>query len=175
MRIGVLAIQGSVEEHVAALERCGADVREIRRVKELEGIDGLVMPGGESTTIGKLMKIEGLDKAIKKLTVPIWGTCAGTILLSQLGLMDIEVERNAYGRQLESFEADAEILDWKPFHAIFIRAPKISHLGKNVETLAKYEGEVIMCRQDNILITTFHPELTEDMRVHEYFLKMCDE
>jgi len=186
--VGVLAIQGSVIEHVSALKKAGAkDVLEVRTVADLGCVDSLVIPGGESTTIGKLMKIEGLDIEITrraKAGMPIYGTCAGTILVagkisgkekaSNLGLIDIEVERNAYGRQLDSFETEisAPAVSKKPIKAVFIRAPKILNVGKEVKILAKYHGDIIMCRQGNILVSTFHPELTDDTTVHKYFLKM---
>jgi len=187
MKVGVLAIQGSVIEHVSALKRAGADdVSEVRTCEDLEKIDCLVMPGGESTTIGKLLGFEGLDKAIHKRVragMPVYGTCAGAILLAKtisgnqkaenLGLIDIDIERNAYGRQLDSFETDIEVLG-VPFHAVFIRAPRILSTGDDVEILAKYKSDTIMCRQRNILISTFHPELTDNFCVHKYFLKMCD-
>lgn len=175
MIIGVLAIQGSVEEHVAALEACDAEVLEVRTCEDLKKVDALVIPGGESTTIRKLMKLEGLDKALAgriREGMPVYGTCAGAILLEDF--MDIEVERNAYGGQMDSFETDVDF-ESRFFHAIFIRAPKITRVGDKVEILAKYGKEVIMCRQENILVSTFHPELTDDLRVHKYFLKMLDE
>lgn len=191
MKAGVLAIQGSVVEHVRALERAGAsEVIEVRTCDELAEVDCLVMPGGESTTISKLMKLEGLDKALAERNMPIFGTCAGAILLAQLGLFDAEVERNAYGRQLDSFEADVELpnemIGVSPeakrgfivedahkarlLHAVFIRAPKILSVGAGVKILAKYKSDIILCRQGNILVSTFHPELTDDPRVHKYFL-----
>ena len=188
--VGVLAIQGSVIEHVAALKRAGADdVLEVRTVTDLNRVDSLIIPGGESTTIGKLLKLEGLDREIIKRArggMPIYGTCAGTILVAKkilgrekaghLGLIDIEVERNAYGRQVDSFETEisAPKVSLNPIKAIFIRAPKILAAGKDVEILAKYKGDTIMCRQGRILVSTFHPELTDDMSVHTYFLKMSE-
>ncbi|OIP80903.1 pyridoxal 5'-phosphate synthase glutaminase subunit PdxT [Candidatus Peregrinibacteria bacterium CG22_combo_CG10-13_8_21_14_all_44_10] len=187
MKAGVLAIQGSVIEHVRALKRAGAgDVIEVRTTADLDKVDLLAMPGGESTTIGKLLKLEGLGKAIIKRVrtgMPVYGTCAGAILLAKtvsgdlkadnLGLIDIDIERNAYGRQLDSFESEIEVLG-KTIHAVFIRAPRILHVGSDVEILAKYQSDIIMCRQGNILVSTFHPELTLDTTVHKYFLKMCD-
>ncbi len=187
MKAGVLAIQGSVTEHVSALKRAGADeVIEVRTCEDLEQVDCLAMPGGESTTIGKLLKLEGLDKAIKKRAragMPVYGTCAGAILLAKtisgeqkadnLGLMDIDVERNSYGRQLDSFETDIEVFG-KLLHAVFIRAPRILSVSDDVEILAKYKSDIIMCRQGSMLVSTFHPELTDDPAVHKYFLKMCD-
>ena len=185
MIAGVLAIQGSVIEHIEALKRAGArEVLEVRTCEDLEKVDCLVMPGGESTTIGKLLAREGLDKAIKRRArngMPIYGTCAGAILLAKtiageqkaknLGLMDIEIERNFYGRQLDSFETDVNFLG-KKIPAVFIRAPKILGVGKDVEILAKYKSDIIMCRQGNMLVTTFHPELTDDPTVHKYFLNL---
>ncbi|MBU1018681.1 MAG: pyridoxal 5'-phosphate synthase glutaminase subunit PdxT [Patescibacteria group bacterium] len=175
MKIGVLAIQGSVKEHKAALAACGAEVLEVRVPDDLTRVAALVIPGGESTTIRKLMKLTGLDKALADRIrggMPVYGTCAGAILLEDF--MDIEVERNAYGRQMDSFEAEIKIFKGKSFNAIFIRAPKILKTSKGVEILAKYGKEVIMCRQGNILVSSFHPELTSDLRVHKYFLKMID-
>lgn len=184
--IGVLAIQGSVIEHVSALKRVGEEnVVEVRTISDLNRTGSLVIPGGESTTIGKLLKLEGLDKEIIRRAhggMPIYGTCAGVILVAKrisekaarLNLIDIKVKRNAYGRQVDSFETKilAPKISKKPIKAIFIRAPKILSAGKDVEILAKYKGDIIMCRQGNILVSTFHPELTDDTSVHKYFLKM---
>lgn len=184
VKIGVLAIQGSVEEHLKMLEICGAVGGEVLDPKDLEDIDGLIIPGGESTTISKLMATNGLASAIcekAKLGLPIYGTCAGMILLSKssggemqsLGLMDVEVERNAYGRQVNSFQTDVDIDGIGEFPAVFIRAPRIKSLGENVKILAKHNQTPIMCRQGNLLVSSFHPELTTDTRVHNYFIEMC--
>ena len=185
--VGVLAIQGSVEEHVAMLRRLNVDPVLVKNSADVEKIDGLIIPGGESTTIGKLMKKYGLDKAIRKRTrypVPhtplvVWGTCAGAILMSNvLRLMNIKAERNAYGRQIDSFETAISIpaLGKKKVPAIFIRAPRLApQHGHNVKILAQYQGSPVMLRQGNFLATAFHPELTADTRVHEYFLSMITE
>ncbi|MFA5821349.1 MAG: pyridoxal 5'-phosphate synthase glutaminase subunit PdxT [Candidatus Gracilibacteria bacterium] len=181
-KIGVLDIQGSVEEHFAALEKAGAEAVLVKNKEGLKLIDGLIIPGGESTTIGKLLKESGMDKEIMKLRVPIYGSCAGAILLAKkisgrekapnLGLMDIEIERNAYGRQTESFETEV-VFDGKKIPAIFIRAPKIKKIGKDVKVLAMDGKDIVAVREGRFLATMFHPELTEDLSVHRYFLKMC--
>lgn len=181
-KIGVLDIQGSVEEHFAALEKAGAKPILVKKKQDFAGIDGLIIPGGESTTIGKLLKESGMDKEILKLKVPIYGTCAGAILLSKkisgkqkannLGLMDIEIERNAYGRQMDSFEKEISF-DGRKIPAVFIRAPRIKKIGKNVEVLAKDGKDMVAVREGRFLATMFHPELTDDLSVHRYFLKMC--
>lgn len=183
--IGILALQGDVREHIHALERVGAEALPVRRAQELENLDGLIIPGGESTTIGKLIKRHGLADAIENLAqrAPVYGTCAGMILLAKdivgsdqfrLGLIDIAVQRNAYGRQVDSFEADVPIpvIGEPTFRAVFIRAPAIASMNGNVEALARHEGKVILARQNNILVSSFHPELTEDDRIHRYFLSM---
>ncbi len=181
-KIGVLDIQGSVEEHFVALEKVGAEAVLVKNKKDFDGIDGLIGPGGESTTIGKLLKESGLDKEILKLRVPIYGTCAGAILIAMkisgkqkannLKLMDIEIERNAYGRQVDSFEKEI-IFDGKKIPAVFIRAPKIKKIGKNVKILAMDGKNIAAVREGRLLATMFHPELTDDLSVHRYFLKMC--
>jgi len=185
MKIGVLALQGDFREHIKALADLAAETREIRLLDELLGLDGLIIPGGESTTMAKLMKNYGFDTALKdfyKSGGAIWGTCAGAISLAKeivdypnqpsLALMDIAVDRNSYGRQVASFEADVDIAVLKtPFHAIFIRAPRIVRAGSEVEVLAKYNKDPIMVRQGSLLATVFHPELEADRRIHEYFLK----
>ncbi len=196
-RIGVLALQGSFIEHIALLERLGVEPPAVKLPRDLVGLDGLIIPGGESTTIGKLAAAYKLMNELKRLGedgLPIWGTCAGMILLAReiegsnqprLGLMDIAVERNAFGRQVESFEADLVIpaLDvisseeekGKRFHAVFIRAPSIKRAGEGVEVLAALdEGVIVAVRQRNLLATAFHPELTEDTRFHRYFLRMFE-
>ena len=188
LKIGILAIQGSVIEHRRALQKLGAKVIEIRSPDDLKGIDGIILPGGESTTTSKLMKHFGLFDELKKMIskgLPVFGTCAGAILLAKkvigknppttLGLMNIEADRNAYGRQLDSFIHKLRIKNYElRINGIFIRAPKIRPLPKsNVEILAKCNGEPVMLRQKNMLITSFHPELTEDLFIHQYFLDMC--
>ncbi|MDP6459881.1 MAG: pyridoxal 5'-phosphate synthase glutaminase subunit PdxT [Candidatus Hydrothermarchaeota archaeon] len=183
MQIGVLGLQGDVTEHVTILRKFlrEEEVKVVKRAKDIEKLDGLVIPGGESTTIGKLMVKYGIDKAVKNKRLAIFGTCAGSILLaknilnseqSSLGLMDIKIERNAYGRQRESFEAEIPIpvLGKKPFRAVFIRAPVIREVSRGVDVLAEHRGDVILARQDRYLAASFHSELTEDLRVHEYFI-----
>jgi pyridoxal 5'-phosphate synthase pdxT subunit len=176
--IGVLALQGNVREHAAALGRLGADVREVRKPAELEGLDGLVVPGGESTAIGRLMRLYGLDVALRDFRGPVLGTCAGMILLDRdhLGLMDLSVRRNAYGRQVASFEADVRLRDDdEPLRGVFIRAPRVGEIGPEVEVLAEHDGEPVLLRQGRLLVASFHPELTEDTRVHERFLQLVQE
>ena len=173
MRIGVLALQGNFREHAAMLRRLGADVVEVRKSSQLEALDGLVVPGGESTTFMRLMRLYGLDEAVREFTRPVLGTCAGMIVLDRnhLGLVDIDVDRNAYGRQVASFEADLRLADdERPLRGIFIRAPRLREAGDDVEVLADYEGEPVLLRQGRFLVASFHPELTEDTRVHELFL-----
>jgi 5'-phosphate synthase pdxT subunit len=186
LTVGVLALQGAFAEHVAALRRIGARAREVRLPADLEGIDGLIIPGGESTTIGKLLEAYNLLGPLRRLVdggLPIYGTCAGTILLARdiggldqplLASMDLTVERNAFGRQLQSFETDLHIapLGEDPFRAVFIRAPAIREVGASVEPLARLEdGTIVAARQDSLLVTCFHPELTHDDRFHRYFLE----
>ena len=187
MRVGILALQGAFIEHEKILRRLGVDAIEVRLPEELEGLDGLIIPGGESTTIGKLAVKWRLLEPIRALAEagrPVWGACAGMILMAQevtdgvpaqplLGLMDIAVARNAFGRQADSFEADLDVpaLGEPPFHAIFIRAPLIERVGEGVQVLARLEdGTVVAARQGNLLATAFHPELTEDDRFHRYFV-----
>ena len=184
MLIGVLALQGAFIEHQQMLARLGVESREVRQRKHLDGLDGLIIPGGESTTIGKLLDVLGMTEAVRDLGragLPIWGTCAGMILLATdvgrpqtlLGLLDITVRRNAFGSQLDSFEADLAVpaLGDAPFRAVFIRAPIIERLGPGVTPLATLEdGTVVAAERDNYLATSFHPELTGDTRFHEYFL-----
>jgi 5'-phosphate synthase pdxT subunit len=177
-RIGVLALQGAFREHARALRAAGADVVEVRLPGQLDGLDGLVIPGGESTTITKLAALYGLDEAIRSFERPIFGTCAGMILLdrSHLGLADFEVERNAYGRQVASFEADLEVEgDDRPFRGVFIRAPRVRDLGPGVEVLAERNGEPVLLRDGRVLVAAFHPELTDDPRIHERFLELVRE
>jgi 5'-phosphate synthase pdxT subunit len=183
--IGVLALQGAFIEHVHALERLGVTAREVRLPRDLDGLDGLIMPGGESTTIGKLMVQYDLDEPIRERAragFPIWGTCAGMILLAKdigglrqplIGVMDIVVERNAFGRQLDSFEADLAIpvIGAEPFPTVFIRAPLIHAVHGDVVVLATLaDGRIVAARQGNLLATSFHPELTSDDRLHRYFV-----
>ena len=195
MRIGIIAIQGNVEEHInalkKALEQAGykAEILRIKRGGIVPGCDALVLPGGESTTLGRLMEREGISYEIKKAAhegIPIMGTCAGLVLLAKhgdeqvektkqplLGLMDIHVNRNAFGRQRESFET---LLDFKglsvPFNAGFIMAPSSTKCGTDVEILATHNGSIVAARQKNLLALAFHPELTDDLRIHRYFLEM---
>ncbi len=175
MTIGVLAVQGNFREHAAVLRRLGAEVVEVRLPDELDGLDGLVIPGGESTAITRLMRLYGLEEAIRRFQGPIFGTCAGMILLDRnhLGLVDLEVDRNAYGRQVASFEADLE-LDGEPLRGVFIRAPRVRDAGE-MEVLAELDGEPVLLRQGRFLVASFHPELTEDTRVHEKFLELVRE
>ena len=173
MKIGVLAVQGNVREHAAMLRRLGADVVEIRKPEQLDGLDGLVVPGGESTTFMRLMHLYGLDEALRTFAAPVFGTCAGMIVLDRghLGLMDLEVDRNAYGRQVASFEADLDVKgETRPLRGVFIRAPRVRDHGEEVEVLAEHDGEPVLLRQGRFLVASFHPELTEDTRVHELFL-----
>jgi 5'-phosphate synthase pdxT subunit len=172
-RVGVLALQGNFREHAAMLRRLGAEAVEIRKPEELAGLDGLVVPGGESTTFMRLMRLYGLDEAIREFERPILGTCAGMIVLDRdhLGLVDLAVDRNAYGRQVASFEADLELAgDEEPLRGVFIRAPRVRSTGDDVEVLAKRDGEPVLLRDGRIVVASFHPELTEDTRVHELFL-----
>jgi 5'-phosphate synthase pdxT subunit len=173
MKIGVLAVQGNFREHAAMLRRLGAEPVEVRKPEQLEGLDGLIVPGGESTTFMRLMRLYGLDEAIRAFDGPIMGTCAGMIVLDQehLGLADVEVERNAYGRQVSSFEADLKLAgEDEPLRGVFIRAPRVRATGEDVEVLAEHDGRPVLVRDGRILIAAFHPELTEDSRVHELFL-----
>jgi len=177
VRVGVLAVQGNFREHAAMLRRLGADVVEVRKPEQLEGLDGLVVPGGESTTIGRLIRLYGLEEAIARFTGPIFGTCAGMILLGRdhLGLVDVDVERNAYGRQVASFEAELEFDGDTPLPGVFIRAPRVRAAGPDVEVLAEHDGEPVLLRQGRFLVASFHPELTDDVRVHERFLELVRE
>jgi len=185
MRIGVLASQGAFIEHIAALRRLKVEALPVRLAPQLNGLDGLIIPGGESTAIGKLMLSSDLTKEIKRLAqkgLPIFGTCAGMIVLSTrnsdqaiapLGVMDIVVKRNAFGRQRESFETELSIpvLGEKPFPAVFIRAPLIEKTNGDVEILARLaDGTAVAARQGELLVSAFHPELTDDLRFHQYFL-----
>jgi 5'-phosphate synthase pdxT subunit len=176
-RVGVLAVQGNFREHVAMLRRLGVDAIEVRKPEQLKDLDGLVVPGGESTTFMRLMQLYGLDEAIRAFDRPILGTCAGMIVLDRdhLGLVDVEVDRNAYGRQVASFEADLSLAgDSSPLRGVFIRAPRVRVTG-DVEVIAEHEGEPVLVRDGRILVASFHPELTEDTRVHELFLNSVRE
>jgi 5'-phosphate synthase pdxT subunit len=186
--VGVLALQGDFQEHVQVVSHLGAQTREVRLPQELEEVQALILPGGESTSMVRLLDLHGLREPVCRRIregMPAWGTCAGLILLAReireknpapLGLMDVQVARNAYGRQADSFETDVSFpaLGEKPFHAVFIRAPAIVGCGPGVEVLARLDdGTPVAARQGNILVTAFHPELTPDMRLHSYFLAMA--
>jgi len=177
-RVGVLAVQGNFREHAEMLRRLDADVVEVRKPEQLAELDGLVVPGGESTTFMRLMRLYGLDEAVRAFGGPIFGTCAGMIVLDRnhLGVVDVEVERNAWGRQVHSFEADLAIDgDDEPLHGVFIRAPWIANAGPDVEILASHEGHPVLAREGRVLVAAFHPELTDDTRVHERFLELVEE
>jgi 5'-phosphate synthase pdxT subunit len=178
MKIGVLAVQGNFREHVAVLRELGADVVEVRLPEQLEGLDGLVIPGGESTAITRLMRLYGLEEALRAFSEPIFGTCAGMILLDRahLGLVDVDVERNGYGRQVASFEADLALEgEAEPLRGVFIRAPRVTDAGADVEVLASHDGVPVLLRQGRFLVASFHPELTDDTRVHAKFLELVRE
>ncbi|AGK99638.1 pyridoxal 5'-phosphate synthase glutaminase subunit PdxT [Desulfoscipio gibsoniae] len=185
MLIGVLALQGAFREHQYSLEKCGVSIRQVRKPPELEGIEALVIPGGESTTMGKLLNSFSLMEPIINLAkqgMPILGTCAGLIMLAKcirnsrqetLALMDIKVERNAFGRQVDSFETDLDIpvLGAEPFRAVFIRAPYIAEVSEGVDILARCDDKIVCARQGRFLVAAFHPELTDDLRMHRYFIE----
>ncbi|MED4956699.1 pyridoxal 5'-phosphate synthase glutaminase subunit PdxT [Paenibacillus macerans] len=185
MKVGVLALQGAVAEHIRSLESAGASGTAVKRTEQLSELDGLIIPGGESTTIGKLMRKYRFIEAIQDFSregKPLFGTCAGLIVMakeieggeeSHLGLMDIKVSRNAFGRQRESFETDLEVkgLD-APLRAVFIRAPLITAAGPGVEVLSTYKDEIVTARQGHLLVSSFHPELTDDFSLHAYFVEM---
>jgi 5'-phosphate synthase pdxT subunit len=177
-RVGVLAVQGNFREHAAMLRRLGAEAVEVRKPQQLDGLDGLIVPGGESTTFMRLMRLYGLDEAVREFGGPIFGTCAGMIVLDRnhLGLIDLEVDRNAYGRQVASFEADLELAgETSPLRGVFIRAPRVRDVGPDVEVLAEQDGVPVLLRQGRLLVAAFHPELTDDARVHELFLQAVQE
>jgi pyridoxal 5'-phosphate synthase pdxT subunit len=177
-RIGVLALQGAFREHIAMLRGLGVDAGEVRLPEQLDGLDGLVIPGGESTTMLRLMGLYGLDVAIRGFPGPIFGTCAGMIVLDRerLGLIDLVVERNAFGRQVASFEAPVRIEgDPAPFLGVFIRAPWVADAGPGVAILAEIDGHPVLAREGRVLVASFHPELTGDTRVHERFLELVRE
>jgi pyridoxal 5'-phosphate synthase pdxT subunit len=196
LTIGALALQGDFREHLRAMERLGARTREVRLPRDLDGLDGLIIPGGESTVMGKLMVAYGLDQPLRDLIArgfPVWGTCAGLIMLARetdnalagqplLAAMDIRVCRNAFGAQRESFETEisAPALDAEPYHAVFIRAPIVETAGPDVEVLARVDsglfgatGDIVAVRQGPLLGTAFHPEVTDDLRFHAYFLEIA--
>ena len=187
--VGVLALQGDFSEHEAILRKLDAEVREVRLPADLEGLDCLIIPGGESTTITRLMAMYGLLEPLRAFAAhrPVWGTCAGMIVMAKhatdldqetLGLMDVVVVRNAFGRQVDSFEADLQIeeIPGEPYHAVFIRAPLIKDAGPGVKVLARIEGRgIVAARQGHLLATSFHPELTDDPRMHRYFLSFVPE
>ena len=171
-------MQGNFREHAAMLRGLGAEVVEVRLPAQLAGLDGLVIPGGESTAIMRLIRLYGLEEAIRAFAGPVFGTCAGMILLDRahLGLIDLEVERNAYGRQPASFEADLDLADGEePLRGVFIRAPRVTETGPGVEVLATHEGVPVLLREGRFLVASFHPELTADTRVHERFLELIRE
>lgn len=185
MQIGVLAIQGDVREHIKHVQKLGAGASEVRTLTDLAFVDGLIIPGGESTTIGMLMDEEGLITAIRNRVqdeqFPVYGTCAGLILLAtqvvgkspaRIGVMDLVADRNAFGRQVASFEAPLQIegISGGPFPAVFIRAPQVKSIGPGVKPLAYYQGQIVMAEQGSLLASSFHPEMTADLRVHQYFL-----
>ena len=188
LKTGVLALQGDFAEHIAVLQRLGTETVEVRLPRDLEGVDALIMPGGESTTFGYLMGLYHLKEPIKEMArrgVPIWGTCAGMIMMAReltedepvpLGLMDIQVVRNAFGRQVDSFEADLEVepLGSEKFTAVFIRAPVISQVGDGIRVLSRLDdGRPVAVQEGALLATSFHPELTDDVRLHRYFLSLA--
>jgi len=187
MKVGILALQGDVREHKKILTRLDVASMEVKLPQDLEDLDALIIPGGESTTISMLMKKYKLDTKIKqkhKHGMPIFGTCAGAIVLAKeiigseqpvLGLAEISIKRNDYGGQIESFEADLSIKDIGEFKGIFIRSPVIKSFYNGAEIFSEHKNNPVMIRQDNLLITTFHPELTNDTRIHEYFLGMVQE
>jgi len=187
MKVGILALQGDVREHMNILRKLDVEPVKVKSKEDLYDVDALIIPGGESTTISLLMRKYKLDTAIKekhKQGMPIYGTCAGAIVLAKnivgdnqlkLGLVDISIKRNDYGRQIESFETDLSIKDIGDFKGVFIRSPVIKSFYTGVEILSEHKNNPVMIRQDNLLITTFHPELTNDTRVHQYFLNMAQE
>jgi 5'-phosphate synthase pdxT subunit len=187
MRIGILDLQGDVREHANAFLKCGVDVARVKKAWQLSDVDALVIPGGESTTIGTLMERYGLSELIRRRALegmPVFGTCAGLILMAssvleedvpgRLGIINVAVRRNAYGRQIESFEADIHIpaIGDDPFRAVFIRAPVIESISPGVEVLAEFEGYPVLVREGKFLASSFHPELTDDLRICRYFLDM---
>ncbi|SEC31508.1 pyridoxal 5'-phosphate synthase glutaminase subunit PdxT [Paenibacillus sp. GP183] len=188
VKIGVLALQGAVAEHIRGIEQAGGEGVVVKRTEQLDDVQGMIIPGGESTTIGKLMRTYGFIEAMKQFSdkgKPIFGTCAGLIIIAKeisgqddahLKLMDMTVARNAFGRQRESFETDLPVkgIDER-VRAVFIRAPLIEKVGDSVEVLSTYQGQIVAARQDHLLAASFHPELTDDYRMHAYFLDMVKE
>lgn len=185
MKVGVLALQGAVAEHIRSIESAGAEGVAIKHKEQLSELDGLIIPGGESTTIGKLMRKYDFIDAIREFSnqgKPVFGTCAGLIVMareiaggeeSHLGLMDITVSRNAFGRQKESFETNLDVKGLnEPLRAVFIRAPLITEVGSGVEVLSTYNNEIVTAREGHLLVSSFHPELTDDYSLHSYFLEM---
>ncbi len=189
MKIGVLAMQGAFMEHINALKKLDVEAMSIRDEKDFDMIDGLIIPGGESTAIGKLLTVFNLKEKLQNKIeqgLPVWGTCAGMIILAKkiagldithIPVMDVEVVRNAYGRQLGSFAVNEEIRGIKngPFPMVFIRAPYIKQVGGNVSILAEVNGKIVAAREKNMLVTSFHPELTGDLRMHQFFINMIKE
>jgi 5'-phosphate synthase pdxT subunit len=186
VKVGVLALQGAFAKHVRALSALGCAATEVRTPTELDGVDALVMPGGESTTVSKLLDTNALfDPIAERLArgMPVFGTCAGMILLARevldgrpdqrsFGAIDIDVRRNAYGRQVDSFETDLDIDGFdRPFHAVFIRAPRVERTGAAVEVLARVDGQPVLCRAGSVWVAAFHPELTDDLRIHQRFIE----
>jgi 5'-phosphate synthase pdxT subunit len=183
----VLALQGDFREHAVSLRALDVDTREVRHAHQLDGLDGLIIPGGESTTIARLLLAYDLHEPIRRLGqhgFPLWGTCAGAILLADdpqgldrpaLNLLPMTVDRNAFGRQIDSFEADIDApqLGPTPYHAIFIRAPRIRRVADDVDVVMALDGEPVAVRRDALMATTFHPELTDDLRLHRFFLEHC--
>lgn len=184
MKIGVLALQGSFREHIEMLKKCDVEAVSVKSPEDLRDLNGLIIPGGESTAIGNLMQRDHLDSEIIKrnrLGMAVYGTCAGAILLSKsiveseqprLNLLDISIKRNDYGRQIDSFEADLDIEKIGKFKGIFIRAPVIEKVNDGVKVLSKFNNKPILVQKNNVLASTFHPELTNDTRVHEYFVEI---
>ncbi|MEW6532287.1 MAG: pyridoxal 5'-phosphate synthase glutaminase subunit PdxT [Thermodesulfobacteriota bacterium] len=185
MKIGVLALQGDFQEHELALRKIGVEAVEVRLSQDLEGLDGLIIPGGESTSIGKLATTFNLIDPLKQFakTTPVWGTCGGLVFMAKevgfdqpiLGVLDMVVERNAFGRQVDSFEEDLDIkgIEGGPFHGVFIRAPEVKEVGPSIEILCRVEdGRIVAVRNGHLLATSFHPELTDDLRLHRYFVEI---
>jgi 5'-phosphate synthase pdxT subunit len=185
MKIGVLALQGAVAEHIKMIEQAGGEGVAVKRTEQLDELQGIIIPGGESTTIGKLMRTYGFIDALRDFSgqgKPVFGTCAGLIVIAKeikgqpeahLELMDIKVARNAFGRQRESFEADLNVKGVADdVRAVFIRAPLIESVGPGVEVLSEFNGQIVAAQQGHLLATSFHPELTDDHRIHSYFLDM---
>lgn len=187
MKIGVLSLQGGVIEHIKSINALGFDAVEVKTLKDIEDINGLILPGGESTAIGKILRETGMLAKLREkilLGLPVWGTCAGMILLAKeienddithISVMNIKVRRNAYGRQIDSFKTEDVIksVSDNPIPLVFIRAPFIVSVGDDVEVLHKLKENIVAAKQNNILVTSFHPELTENIQFHKYFISMC--